>query len=431
MIHAKGWGWYAIGCALLVLAFGPRRVNAAIDAGGTWYAEFQGFPVSCTVQAAQGAATLDMSGDCLFFSFQAGGTFDSASGSFLLTGDIGGPFAPCPDLVMNGTVAPDGASFTTSFDCSSIPPIGPLVGTRCGNGVLDAGESCDDGNRSDGDCCTSSCAAAPAGISCAVDTQCDDSTCDGAGGCTRIVHAGPCDDSNPCTGSDQCVDGYCTGEMLSDVPCDDGDFCSTNDTCMYGYCEGDYSRSGCDACSYCDSYEQACIPYMETACEEPTVRATADVRDSTSAGADTVAWTFRGAAGEPLDFGDPRTDTDYAICGFAGGDPMYGEGRLLFVAKADAGGTCGAASCWKPRADGYNYADRTGTSGIRKLELRTGESGVRLKVRAKGDALHLGPLPTELPMTVQVRSSIGRCWSATYDTASVNGPTRFKSESAR
>ncbi|TMA95852.1 MAG: DUF4215 domain-containing protein [Deltaproteobacteria bacterium] len=54
----------------------------------------------------------------------------------------------------------------------------------CGNGFLDPGEQCDDGNTLDGDCCSSTCRFEPPGAPCASPTPCLTATaCDGAGVC--------------------------------------------------------------------------------------------------------------------------------------------------------------------------------------------------------------------------------------------------------
>lgn len=52
----------------------------------------------------------------------------------------------------------------------------------CGDGILDAGEDCDDGNTEDGDCCDASCQYDGAGSPCG-DGLCQAGTCDGAGSC--------------------------------------------------------------------------------------------------------------------------------------------------------------------------------------------------------------------------------------------------------
>src|SRR5438093_1731938 len=83
----------------------------------------------------------------------------------------------------------------------------------CGNGFLDPGEQCDDGNTLDGDCCSSTCQFEPAGAPCASPTPClTATTCDGAGVCgggTPTLAA--CNDGNACTTADTCAGGVCVG----------------------------------------------------------------------------------------------------------------------------------------------------------------------------------------------------------------------------
>jgi len=112
----------------------------------------------------------------------------------------------------------------------------------CGNGALEAGEACDDGNVADGDCCSSACEVVPAGAA-----------CDDGDLCTR---ADSCDEGGTCVGSDpvvcegggegqcgsaaQCdpATGACVGGPLPDgSTCDDGDSCTVGDVCLDGACE--------------------------------------------------------------------------------------------------------------------------------------------------------------------------------------------------
>lgn len=87
---------------------------------------------------------------------------------------------------------------------------------RCGDGVVDPEEDCDDGNVLDGDCCSAQCQAAPNGS--------------------------PCSDSVTCTAGDTCQDGRCVpgecqvGEQCVN-PCDPG-----------VYCHGSASACGCSKC---------------------------------------------------------------------------------------------------------------------------------------------------------------------------------------
>src|SRR5205823_4158950 len=82
----------------------------------------------------------------------------------------------------------------------------------CGNGVLEAAETCDDGNLASGDCCSSACAIEAAGTVCrAAAGVCDvqetctgsSSTCPNDAKSTAVCRpaAGICDVEETCTGS--------------------------------------------------------------------------------------------------------------------------------------------------------------------------------------------------------------------------------------
>jgi cysteine-rich repeat protein len=137
--------------------------------------------------------------------------------------------------------------------------------TRCGDGALDPGEQCDDGNNAAGDCCAPNCQLEPAGRSCADDGNvCTDDQCDGAGACEHINNSAPCDDTQFCTVNDTCVRGVCQGsprdcsggaDQCNDgvcdeandrcgmpkadgTACDDGNACTRTDACIAGRCAG-------------------------------------------------------------------------------------------------------------------------------------------------------------------------------------------------
>src|SRR5262249_23319606 len=56
--------------------------------------------------------------------------------------------------------------------------------TRCGNGVVTAGEACDDGNLAAGDCCSATCTFEASGTACDDGDVCTTTdACDGAGAC--------------------------------------------------------------------------------------------------------------------------------------------------------------------------------------------------------------------------------------------------------
>src|SRR5205823_2460878 len=128
----------------------------------------------------------------------------------------------------------------------------------CGNGVVDLGEQCDDGNLAAGDCCSPTCQFEPAGQACANNPCISGSTCDGAAACVGgAPNTLPCNDGNACTTADTCAGGppincndanVCTTDSCdpatgcvnapNTLPCNDGNACTTADTCAGGACVG-------------------------------------------------------------------------------------------------------------------------------------------------------------------------------------------------
>ena len=157
--------------------------NAGIDASGAWL--ISEFGMGFIEDWQQTGSSLTTPG----FS----GTIDSATGAFSLTGQS--PTCPVANDTIIGTVAPDGLTLTGTltfhgtFDCCYSMACGSSVfGSRCGNGVLGAGEQCDDGlaTGTPGDCCTAACQFQPGGTACSSSTNlcAPGGACDGAGGCT-------------------------------------------------------------------------------------------------------------------------------------------------------------------------------------------------------------------------------------------------------
>jgi probable HAF family extracellular repeat protein/cysteine-rich repeat protein len=69
---------------------------------------------------------------------------------------------------------------------------------RCGNGTVDPGEECDDGNIWRDDCCSATCTADPAGSVCADDgVICNADLCDGLGMCVHTDEPRPADTCLP------------------------------------------------------------------------------------------------------------------------------------------------------------------------------------------------------------------------------------------
>jgi cysteine-rich repeat protein len=144
------------------------------------------------------------------------------------------------DPCLNGTVCDEDAGF-----CGPPP--------SCGDGIVDQGEDCDDGNTASGDCCSVDCQFESGGSSCSDEQYCNgEETCDGIGNCQPGV-AVDCSDGVACT-VDACdeVNNVCVN-TLNDNNCpDDGLFCTGQEIC--------------DPVNGCLSLGNPCLP--EENCDE-------------------------------------------------------------------------------------------------------------------------------------------------------------------
>ncbi|HYC54692.1 MAG TPA: hypothetical protein VEL28_07125, partial [Candidatus Binatia bacterium] len=140
-------------------------------------------------------------------------------------------------------------------DASCVDP------ARCGNGTLEAGEACDDGNNVDDDCCSATCESEPVDQPCADDGNvCTDDKCSGTGFCLHPNNVLPCDDGIFCNGADTCEGGTCS--VHPGDPCTAGNLCNNTcnedvDTCFSPndtLCEDDENEctnNRCDGAGVC------------------------------------------------------------------------------------------------------------------------------------------------------------------------------------
>ena len=231
----------ALGLVVATTLASARPARADVDITASWDIDLvlspPGWEVVSGMTVIQSGTSVSMQiGDTI-----ATGTIDPASGAF----SVLSPDTPaCDQFGLQGVASPDGNTMTgTGFMEVQGPPIHPIcvvfqltfTANRvfCGNGVLDPGESCDDGNRRDGDCCSASCVAAAVGSSCADDGQgCTADVCDDGLTCTH--HVAPAGTLCRVTTQGCNGDSQCDGTSPACLPLPDSD--------------GDGIPDGCDLC---------------------------------------------------------------------------------------------------------------------------------------------------------------------------------------
>ncbi len=163
----------------------------------------------------------------------------------------------CGNGVMNEGESCDDGNFTNGDGCTDSCTVEPgyacdggACATVCGDGLVAGGEQCDDHNTDDGDGCSSSCTEED-GFSCSGAP----STCSTTCGDTIVAGSEACDDG----GESETCNATCTASVCGDSvrnatageACDDGND-SNNDGCMntceLPVCGDGYVRAGVEAC---------------------------------------------------------------------------------------------------------------------------------------------------------------------------------------
>jgi len=207
-------------------------------------------------------------------------------------------------------------------------------GANCGNGVLDMGETCDDGNNASGDGCTScevdacyTCTGDAGALSVctaqAAGEACDAGVCDGSGTCVE------------CLEDMQCAGGYCFEKACAkcddgakngdetDVDCggphcptcDQGKMCTANEDCTTtfctdGFCCGEACDGACLACNLAGS-EGDCKPIDKYA-EDPNY-----------------------GMGEACLYAEGEECSGAGLCGKGAGQPCMGNAECVSFKCAD------------------------------------------------------------------------------------------------
>jgi cysteine-rich repeat protein len=343
----------------------PAAARAAVDLTGSWLSDIY-IGTTTQIDLLQSGTTLTMAQE---IGPREPGTIDPDTGVFHF--DLRVTDALC-GVALDGVAAPDGNSFTatlsvrqiTFFGCQP-PQLFEVTGTRCpscvpfpcGNGTLDDGEECDDGNRLEGDCCSASC------------------TSDGPGSWCNA-------DSNLCT-VDQCNDaGTCTAS-----PRPAGTACAAD-------------ASACTA-DVCDG-AGTCTRGPRPSCRTPDRPASLQARGGAHPRL-RYRWTDASGTTSAADFGDPTTNTSLRLC-------VFSDDALVL----DAGAACGATPCWSPTGSGYIYRGPSAApGGLTHIILRAnGHGRTALIAKGRGAALSFLAAPVA-PLRAQLLAIDGagtRCW---------------------
>jgi len=273
---------------------------------------------------------------------------------------------------------------------------------RCGDGVLDAGETCDDGNSVAGDGCSAVCQS---------EATCGDGT----------VDAGEsCDDGNVSPG-----DG-CDAQCGLETSCGDGNTEGVEE------CDDGNAVPG-DGCSAICRIELCPDPARGTCTPAPAGRLSVLERKP---GREKLSLRLNGFGAESALFGDPvRGDTRYGIC-------LYDSSgaRVTELVVDRAGALCGpkARECWRPNGkSGHRYRDQGATAaGVTHLRLRPAEDPRGKATARAGNRATRGQtaLPVDLAgalaghtsATVQLAAHDGGCIEAVLTRVTRDDGSRWK-----
>ena len=283
--------------------------------------------------------------------------------------------------VADGTTCDDGNTQTSGEQCTN----GMCVtqGCECA-GVNDCCDGCDIRNENatcdDSDACTENttchagvCAGTP--LQCNDNNPCTDDSCNAATGCVHTDNTLPCNDSNLCTRNDTCFEGECHGVDVvcsSDNPCvsggecnrangecrfqaapnglscDDGNPDTSNDACLNGMCIGE----GCQ-CSGVNECCDGCHPM-------------ADLTPCNDGDACTVIDTCRAGVcnGQPRDCNDNNPCTDDACDEELG--CIYGHNNNVCDDNdlCTSGDTCSNGQCHGSPSVTCDPPDECQTEGV-------------------------------------------------------------------
>lgn len=141
------------------------------------------------------------------------------------------------------------------------------------------------------------------------------------------------------------------------------------------------------------------------------------VKNDADGSKDKFGWKWKNGSLVTAALGDPRTQTDLAVC-------IYDQnGKLL-------GGQVQRGVAWQVTPSTFKYKDKTGASaGIQAIKIKPNAvaSKASLGVKGKGLNLQIAPFPATLPVTAQlINLDSNACWQSAFPTAKKSDGTQLK-----
>lgn len=242
-------------------------------------------------------------------AMDAGAPVDSGTDSGLLS-DASGPILTDASGV-DGSVSDAGDAGEPVDPTVGFCKAGQCVPQGCGNGILQAGEECDDFNLDDTDGCKADCT-----FTCESDIECDDqSVCTGTETCNTSDHTCVAGDALDCAPADECHDDDCDPTLgcLNSLIDEDGDGHASDTLDCGDDCDDDDATSYTGAGDLCgDNIDNDCngtpddvVPTWFVDCDEDGYAANTDFSEQqcnapAAFGAGCTGWTTRIPIGSDL-----------------------------------------------------------------------------------------------------------------------------------
>jgi len=268
--------------------------------------------------------------------------------------------------------------------------------------------------QSDDDCAPPTPICDLACVQCLLDFHCPAATphCNfvaaACEGCSSDEHCSSYPSLPACTASGACGEcsasnqALCSGsEPVCDTPTSSCVPCSTN-----ADCSGNPDGPICLAGGACGTATASCGGAPAGACNLPGGSSVRLLRGIDPAGK-LLLWKWSYGMIVPGDFGDPVFSTNFALC-------IYRDGAPIFSA-----GIHPSASFWKQTSSGFKFSyPLANPDGILKMNLRSGFDDAKITVKGKGANLDLPALPmggsVVVVQLVGDAASGSPCWGAEF-----------------